>query len=223
MRYTRYDYNKSRKFNKGILQMIMVFIMAVVIGVVLFKFFSSEIEGTILVNNNINENQKIDKSSLMIKSFQCGVYSTEDSAKIAREAIPQSINSMIIHEDNYYKIIVGFYEENSDIEKKLQENKIDNYEIEYELPMKKETDKKRNEVVKAYMKIIEKISQDNVEDIDSTELKKWIKDNCNGYEDEVDIVKLEKFTDELPDKIKKDNIPQIMTNIYNCLQKFKKN
>lgn len=223
MRYTRYDYKKSRKFNKGVLQIIMVFIMAMIIGIVVFKFFSSEIESTILVNNNINENQKKNKSSLMIKCFQCGVYSTEESAKIAREIIPQSINSMIIHEDNYYKIIVGFYEENNDIEKKLQEYKIDNYEIEYELPMEKETDKKRNEMIKAYMKIIEKLSQENVEDIDSTELKEWIKDNCNGIEEEIDIVKLKEFTDELPNKIKKDNIPQIMTDIYNCLQKFKKN
>lgn len=223
MRYTRYDYKKKRQFNKGAVQIIVVVIMAVVIGIVLFNFFSNEIEDTISLNNSIKGKKTESESSLLLQSFQCGVYSTEESAKEARSTIPIELNSMIIQEDNYYKIIVGFYEEDNDIAQKLQEHNIDNYKIVYELPMTKDVDKKKNEILKAYLKILEKLSQENVQNIDSSELKNWINNNCKGYSEESDIGQLRKLSAELPDKIKKDNISQIMTNVYNYIKKFKKN
>ena len=222
MRYTRYDYKKKKNFNKGAVQIVIVVIMAVVIGIVLFNFFSNEIEDTIAVNNSIKGNEKRSESSLCIKAFQCGVYSTEEGATEARNNIPKALNSIIIQEDSYYKIIVGFYEDDNDISQKLQEHNIDNYKIVYELPMDTDDDKKKNELLKAYLKVLEKISQENVENIDSAELKKWINNNCKGHSEKSDIVQLKKLSDELPDKIKKDNITQIMTNVYNCIKKFKK-
>ena len=224
MKYTRYDYNKKKSGN-FILSLIIVIILAIIIGATIFKLFPKNVEefidnnDTMQTSGEINNKQSINN----YVAIQCGVYQNIDNANMTLATIPSDFKSFIIEEEGKYKVIAGIYSESevSDKINALNSVKINNFSIKFNIDTKNNNALIISEIIKSYLEIINKVSQDDVDSISTNEFKDWVKIVTKNSDDE-HIHEIINITNNLPEEIKKENNVELMKNLYNILSKMKK-
>ncbi|MGG7176798.1 hypothetical protein ACQPU1_04330 [Clostridium paraputrificum] len=226
MRYTRYDY-KKKKGGNFLIWLIFIIILAIGIGMGLFKIlFSSDI-------NPIDTSKK-DPSSQSVPStkeenkvfgiIQCGLYSTKEAAETAISTMPVVFPAFVVEEEGKFKIMAGVYEGDI-LEKKMGEltsSSINNFRIKCDLPQNSMEKKAKVEVIDAYLKIINGLYEKDAESINTDELKVWVDEllnNVNEKDEEMSV--LVENIKNLPAKYKKENVKESMIFMYNLLIKYK--
>lgn len=224
MRYTRYDYNKKKSGNFT-LSLIIVIILAVIIGAIIFKLFPKNVEKLIDNNDAMKTSGEVNNKQIINNyvAIQCGVYQNIENANTTLATIPSDFKSFIIEEEGKYKVIAGIYTESEAKDKVnvLNTSKINNFSIKFNIDAKDNNSIIISEVVKSYLEIINKVSQDSIDSINTKEFKAWVKKVTKDNDSKL-IGELNDMTNNLPEEIKKENNVELIKNLYNILSKMKK-
>ena len=226
MKYTRYDYNKKEKSSFAV-SLIIVIILGTLLGAGIFKISGNTFNNFVDNNdksqvggggNTKTKESKLDENYVAI---QCGVYQNIDNANKVVSSIPPTFHPFIIEDEGKYRIIAGIFQ-SSEVDSRVSELNsisINNYSIKYEI---NDNDNNRiiSEMINGYLQIINKVSEDEVESVNTSEFKEWIKgfskDNSNDTVNEI-----LKMTNELPEEYKKENNVEVLKTLYNLLSKYK--
>lgn len=222
MRYTRYDYKKKNNFS-FIVPILVVIALGCFIGIILFKVAFKNVNGVINNTNGstVTANTYEDKKNYKFIVIQCGVFQNMDNAKQALSTIPSGFNSFVVQENGVYKVMAGIYakgEESSKIDE-LNRASVINYSIKCDVSDGKDS-RLESEIIKGYIKIITKLSDNQVKSINTGEFKKWINQVSNGSNNQ-NVKNLVEKANALPEQCSIDNVNDLMIFVYNILVKYK--
>lgn len=219
MRYTRYEYKKSSKI-KFLFSVVVIVAMSIGGGLYVsnFIFNGNEIQN---VDNNNSGYLNEDKLPNIIV-LQCGYYSKEENAKESLSSLSKYCEPFIIEEDGKYRVLAGIYSEDEGL-KKMQEfksNNVDVSKISLNLPTNNLENKKLIEIVNGFLTIVNKLQDNEVKSIKTTEFKTWSdKIIDDGNSDTSNKIKdLRNYVDNLPDEIDKTNSNTNMQELYKLIK-----
>ncbi|EHJ02028.1 hypothetical protein CDLVIII_5554 [Clostridium sp. DL-VIII] len=217
MRYTRYEYKKSSKVK-------FLFSVVVIVGI--------SISGGLYASNVIFRGKEMHDISSSSNSgysnelpeiivLQCGYYSKEENAKESLTALAKYCEPFIVEDDGMYRVLAGMYNEDDGL-KKMQEfksNNIDVTKINLNIPDDSSENKKIVEIVNGFLTIINKLQDNEVKSIKTTEFKAWtdkiIKDGDNNSKK---INDLGNYVENLPDEINKSNSNTNIQELYKLIK-----
>ena len=225
MRYTRYDY---RKKNGGgfFLWLILVIILALAIGMVFFKFFfnGKSIKNPLDLGNNPKEEMPIEAEGNTFKIIQCGLFSKEENAKATLTTLPGGLSGFVVEDEGKFKVMVGIYTDDNGSKKaeELTKASINNFAIKCVIPCKTTEEKVQAKVVEGYLQIINKIEENDVKSIKTSEFKKWTEETINKIENpSEELQALVKNIRELPEEYKRENVESSNEVLYNFIIKYR--
>lgn len=219
MRYTRYEYKKSSKI-KFLFSVVVIVAISIGGGLCVsnFIFNGNEIQN---VDNNNSGYLNEDKLPNIIV-LQCGYYSKEENAKESLSSLSKYCEPFIIEEDGKYRVLAGIYSEDEGL-KKMQEfksNNVDVSKISLNLPTNNLENKKLIEIVNGFLTIVNKLQDNEVKSIKTTEFKTWtdkiIDDGNNATSNR--IKDLRNYVENLPDEIDKTNSNTNMQELYKLIK-----
>lgn len=223
MRYTKYAYNQKKKSN-FLFSLIIVIILGSVTGGLLFKLLFKNVNGLI---NSKDNTQNVSTGSVKDEDYekkfiavQCGVFKNQDNAKTLADSLT-GYTPLVIEESGQYKVIAGIFNNKKDvskINKLLIANGVEGYSIKFDLS--KEDNSLKYEIIKAYIKILNKVTEENVKSINTEEFKKWVSENSKGNSNK-EITELVKNIESLPQDINKQDNNERLEYLYKFLLKYK--
>jgi len=225
MRYTRYDYKKNKGDN-FLIWLIGIVVFSICIGMLLYNVFLKE-KNIVDVSNNQKVERVLEKEEHVNMEFgliQCGVFKDRANAELTLTKLNAESTAFIVEEDGSFKLIYGIYkfdDANSKSEN-LTASSISNFRIKCVLDEDSEDKKAESEIIDAYIKVINKLTEKDVKSVDVREFKAW----TNSISDEVkssseELVDLVKSINELPDEYKKENQKDSLIKLYSILKKYK--
>lgn len=227
MRYTRYDY-KRKKGNNFFAWFLLIIILAIAIGIVIFKMFFQGQEKSPLdffKKEPTNQQQSIKtEDGTIFKIIQCGLYSKKENAEGILGTLPKGIQGFIIEEDGKFKIMAGIFNEKDSLAKseELTKSSINNFSVKCSITEKDTESKVKVEIINGYLQIVNKIGEQDVKSVNTQEFKKWAEemgkkvDNVGKeLEDLLNNIK------ELPDEYTKDDGVKTLNCLYNLIIKYK--
>ncbi|NFN86530.1 SPOR domain-containing protein [Clostridium sporogenes] len=230
MRYTRYDIKKGHKSNFTFFLIIaLVLVFAFVLGTVIFNIASP---------NNIKKNNIIKKGNTsIVKSkdnknsssnyivIQRGIYAKKENASEVLSSLTPYGNAFTIEDNGKTRVFLGIYEEDEGIKlmKKLTDNKIDNSKMTFAINKKDLCDAEISEIITAYIKIVNKLSEKDVKSVKTEEIKKWMSslDKVNKDSSNIKTLNnLKEHINKLPKDLTKDQANKSYSFIYKILQEI---
>lgn len=218
MRYTRYDYKRYEKL-KFLLSVIVI--IAVSIGGGLWV-------GNIIFNKSISfpqsvktQGKKNSLDTLNLVALQCGYYGNEENAQKCLSEVKNYCPGFIVNDNGKYRIIAGIYKE-ADVQKNIDElkkNGIETSKIKFNLNSSNEEEAKLIEIEDGAVTIMNKLQENDVESVKSSEFKKWTNDIIGDNKD----IKCEKLKsmyesiNSLPEEMTKNNTQEFYGNIYKII------
>lgn len=234
MKYTRLDLKKRKKDNMIFLvTIVLTLILAFVIGTVIFNVFikghsiaenNNEIKNAQNVSNsNGNKSEKVFKFSIL----QCGLYSKKENADETISKLSGYGKPFIVEENKKYKVLMGIYEDGKekDILNKLSQNSIEVIKKSNSLNTKDTCDMEIGEILNAQIKVINKLSENNVQSYKSEDLKKWttnLKQVDKSSKNYALLKEIKDYINKLPKEISKDKVGEIQNFVYKQISKFQK-
>lgn len=218
MRYTRYDYKRYEKL-KFLLSVIVI--IAVSIG---GGFWAGNIifNKSIIFPQSVKTQEKADSlDNLDLVALQCGYYGKEENAKKCLSQVKNYCVGFIVDDNGKYRIIAGIYKE-SDVQKNIDElkkNGIETSKIKFNLNSSNEEEAKLIEIENGAVAIMNKLQENDVESVKSSEFKKWVNDIIGNSKD----IKNEKLKsmyesiNNLPEEMTKNNTQEFYGNIYEII------
>ncbi|KYH34474.1 cell division protein FtsN [Clostridium tepidiprofundi DSM 19306] len=242
MRYSKYDIRKSKN-SSVVLIFMLILILAIIIGSLIFKVvFKGASMDSKLPKFNINRskdngnnrsavvngNDVKDNTSNNISNFyaiQCGAFKSKENADNYRKSLADYGNPFIISNGGYYKVLLGIYKENniSEITSKLTEDGIEWTKIIFSFNKDSLCNSEIMEIINANLKVVNKLSEDNVKAIETADFKKWsesLKQVNKKDKNYNRLMKLKDFISELPSKLTKDKIVDVYKVLYNVLNEM---
>lgn len=223
MRYTKYAYNKKNK-NNFLISLVIVIILGSVTGGLLFKLLFKNVCGLINGTNNVdNISTGVVKNNDYEKIFmvvQCGVFKEEENAKELANNLT-NYNPFIIEENGVFKVICGIFDNKNDgnkINKALVQKGIEGYLIKFDLS--RCNNDLEYEIIKGYIKILNKVAEDDIKSINTKEFKKWVLKNTKKSTNK-EVKELVENIQKLPPDINKENNKDILVYLYKFLIKYK--
>ena len=225
MRYTRYDYKRrnSGGFGKWI---ILIIILAIVIGVGIFKIFISKGNDTVDMPSNSKDNA-IMENSKDVKSYgiiQCGLYSSKESAEAAIAQFPNNYVGFVVEEDGKFKVMAGifFIDDVEEMMTQLTNLSINNFRIKCDIPQDSMSNKLEGEIIDGYLKIINKLYEKDVKSYNTVEFKNWVNEIIGESKDQSDELKeIVENIKLLPDEYKRENGKESSLFLYKTLIKHR--
>ena len=221
MRYTRYDYKRrgSSGFGKW---MILIIILAIVIGVGIFKFFISKGKDSVDMPIKPNNNSVIENSG-DVKSYgiiQCGLYSTKEAAEAAVSQFPNHYVGFVVEEDGKFKVMAGifFIDDVEQMMTELTNLSINNFRIKCDIAQDSISNKLEGEIIDGYLKIINKLYEKDVKSYNTVEFKNWVNEIVEKSKEQSDEVKeIVENIKLLPDEYKRENGKESLLFLYKIL------
>lgn len=205
MKYTRYDLNIKKRKNerkKMLLSIIGVIIIALVVGIALYKFIGPTLEGesinkilsndtsdtknldnsnTVKDNESVSKNESAQSTSASVVSkqeyimVQCGVYSKEEGAKTVLSQLEKITSGSIIEDDGKYRVVsyIGDEDNANNIIATLEQNNVATSKAKFSIVKSDNCNNKIAEILNGYIQILNKLSDDNVTSIKTAEFKEW--------------------------------------------------
>lgn len=243
--------NNNNDGKNFIVLFVGVIVVALVISTIMSKFIWPEgkktaenenIEATTEENKNTEgkdnettEEEKPTDKKVMTENtegqeyvmIQCGFYSNKDNANNVKAELEDDYIAVSLSEAENYRVIVhiGDEEEATKLSDKLTEKGVSNTKGRFLIP---KTDKCSNEIIEivnGYVNIINKLKEDSVKGVKTTEFKEWV----NGLEEDTDseyfkiFKELKDGINEIPEEITKKNIEESYQIVFNTLNNFKVN
>ena len=223
MRYTRYEYKKSGKI-KFLCSIAVIVGISIVGGIYISNFI---FDGKQIEDNNSNNstysaegNNEGEVQSLI--ALQCGYYTKEENAKELSTAISKYCHPFIVEEDGKYRVLAGIYKKEDGL-KKIEEfkgNNIDVAKVNLNTSSDNIESKKIIEVIDGFLTITNKLEDNEVKSIKTTEFKAWadkiINDGSSVKSKKTDD--LSSYVNNLPDEIDKTNSNKNIQELYKLLK-----
>ncbi|MCE5222170.1 MAG: SPOR domain-containing protein [Clostridium sp.] len=223
MRYTRYEYRKSNKI-KFLCSVAVIALISIGGGLFISKFIFN---GKQIQDNNSNNsrysiegNGKGKVPSLI--ALQCGYYSKEENAKELLTAISKYCEPFIVEEDGKYRVLAGIYKEEDGLKKieQFKANNIDVAKVNLNISSDNIESKKIIEVIDGFLTITNKLEDNGVKSIKTTEFKEWtdkiITDDSIAKSKKIND--LSSYVKNLPDEINKENSNINIPELYKLLK-----
>lgn len=229
MRYTKYDYRKKSK-NKALAMFpfIIIISLGIVLGVIVFKLFFIGNNSITNIFNSLDSTETVSNEEtgmLSLGTIQCGLFGKKENAESAVLKIPSNYSKFIIEEDGKYKVMAGLYVAEDLEEKKseLEKSSIENFIVKYEINQDSIDGKVEGEIISGYLKIINKIFNDDVKSINTQEFKTWAKSlsDTNTNKSELIQALLERIN-SLPEEYQKEKGEEDIIYLYNLVKTYKK-
>ncbi|AUM96782.1 TPA: hypothetical protein LA742_002843 [Clostridium botulinum] len=230
MRYTRYDIRKRNKSNFTFFLIItLVLVLAFILGTVIFNLVSpSNIKkGNTITKDNANvvksKDNKSNSSNYII--IQRGIYAKKENVSGVLNSLKPYGNIFTIEDNGKTRVFLGIYEEDEGIKlmKKLTDNKIDNSKITFVINKKDLCDAEISEIITAYIKVVNKLSEKDVKSVKTEEIKKWVSSLDKVEKDSSNIKtlnNLKEHINKLPKDLTKDQSSKSYIFIYNILKEI---
>lgn len=229
MRYTKYDYRKKNK-NKALVMFpfIIIISLGIVLGAIVFKLFFIGNNSITNIFNDLDSTETVSNEGagkLSLGTIQCGLFGKKENAESAVLKIPSNYSKFIIEEDGKYKVMAGLYVAEDLEEKKseLEKSSIENFIVKYEINEDSIDGKVEGEIISGYLKIINKIFNDDVKSINTQEFKSWAKSlsDTNTNKSEVIQALLERIN-SLPEEYQKEKGEEDIIYLYNLVKPYRK-
>ncbi|EJO5346448.1 hypothetical protein NRP93_000495 [Clostridium botulinum] len=230
MRYTRYDIKKRNKCNfRFFLIIAVVLILAFILGTMIFKLVlpSNAKQGNGTKKNNINLIKGKDNENTYSNyvAIQRGMYAKKDNVSQILNSLKPYGNGFIIEDNGKSRVLLGIYEEEEGMKlmKKLTDNKIDNSKITFIINKKDLCDAEILEIISAYVKVINKLSEKDVKSVKTEEIKKWVAslDKVDKNSSNIKILNnLKENINKLPKDLTKNQASKSYIFIYNILKEL---
>lgn len=225
MRYTRYDFKKNKGDN-FIIWLIGIIIFSICIGMLFYNVFLKEKNIVDVSENNqiAAAEESRDDTSLEFGIIQCGVFKERANAEATLNSINTDSTGFIVEEDGSFKLMYGIYKYDDAGTKSdsLTASSVSNFRIKCRLGNETNEKKAEGEVIDAYIKIINKLTEKDVKSVDTKEFKSWsnnIAQEVKGSSEEFN--NLVANINSLPDEYKRENQKDSLIQIYNILKKYK--
>lgn len=228
MRYTRYDIKKRNKSNFTFFLIItLVLVLAFILGTVIFNLVSpSNIKkGNTITKDNTNivrsKDNKNNSSNYIV--IQRGVYAKKENVSGVLNSLKPYGNIFTVEYNGKTRVFLGIYEEDEGIKlmKKLTDNKIDNSKMTFVINKKDLCDAEISEIITAYIKVVNKLSEKDVKSVKTEEIKKWVSSLDKVEKDSSNIKtlnNLKEHINKLPKDLTKDQASKSYIFIYNILK-----
>ncbi|HDK7175114.1 TPA: hypothetical protein PTV31_001670 [Clostridium botulinum] len=228
MRYTRYDIRKRNKSNFTFFLIItLVLVLAFILGTVIFNLVSpSNIKkGNTITKDNTNvvksKDNKSNSSNYII--IQRGIYAKKENVSGVLNSLKPYGNIFTVEHNGKTRVFLGIYEEDEGIKlmKKLTDNKIDNSKLTFVINKKNLCDAEISEIITAYIKVVNKLSEKDVKSVRTEEIKKWVSSLDKVEKDSSNIKtlnNLKEHINKLPKDLTKDQASKSYIFIYNTLK-----
>ncbi|WP_251861808.1 hypothetical protein [Clostridium sp. Marseille-Q2269] len=230
MRYTRYDIKKRNKFNFTFFLIIaLVLALAFILGTVIFNLVSP---GNIKTGNlakkqnaNIVKSKENKTNNSTYIAIQKGIYAKKENVSGVLNSLKPYGNVFTVDENGKTRVFLGVYEEDEGIKlmKKLTDNKIDNSKMTFVLNKKDLCDAEISEIITAYIKIVNKLSEKDVKSVKTEEIKKWMSSLEKVDKDSANIKvlnNLKEHINKLPKDLSRDQASKSYIFIYNNLKQL---
>ncbi|WP_434303959.1 hypothetical protein [Clostridium botulinum] len=230
MRYTRYDIRKRNKSNFTFFLIItLVLVLAFILGTVIFNLVSpSNIKkGNTITKDNTNvvksKDNKSNSSNYII--IQRGIYAKKENVSGVLNSLKPYGNIFTVEDNGKTRVFLGIYEEDEGIKlmKKLTDNKIDNSKMTFVINKKDLCDAEISEIITAYIKVVNKLSEKDVKSVKTEEIKKWVSSLDKVEKDSSNIKtlnNLKEHINKLPKDLTKDQAGKSYIFIYNILKEI---
>ncbi|ELC8442039.1 SPOR domain-containing protein [Clostridium perfringens] len=244
--------NNNNDGKNFILLFIGVIVVALVISTIMSKFIwpegkktasKEQIEATITEgekkpegNNESSGGEEKPKDNKVTSEstegqeyvmVQCGFYSNKENANSVKADLKENYIAVSLSEAENYRVIVhiGNEEEANKLSNELTEKGVSNTKGRFFIPKTDMCSNEIIEIVNGYVNIINKLKEDSVKGVKTTEFKTWV----NGLEEDSDseyfpiFKELKDGVNEIPEEITKENIEESYQIVFNTLNKFKVN
>ncbi|MCW6074124.1 hypothetical protein [Clostridium sporogenes] len=228
MRYTRYDIRKRNKSNFTFFLIItLVLVLAFILGTAIFNLVSpSNIKkGNTITKDNTNvvksKDNKSNSSNYII--IQKGIYAKKENVSGVLNSLKPYGNIFTVEDNGKTRVFLGIYEEDEGIKlmKKLTDNKIDNSKMTFVINKKDLCDAEISEIITAYIKVVNKLSEKDVKSVKTEEIKRWVSSLDKVEKDSSNIKtlnNLKEHINKLPKDLTKDQASKSYIFIYNILK-----
>lgn len=235
MKYTRYDIRKRKTDSLIVIIIIlMILILSFIIGSIVSKL--------ILKNQKYNTNKSVpnktyekqvskiqeNNSEIIYIAIQGGMFQNKDYALEEINKLKQFGNPFIIEEEGKYRVFLGIYKDDkmNELLKILTENKVESSNVNFKIKQSDTCDNEIIEILNGYTEILEMLNGKNIKAIQTKDFKTW----CSSLK-EVDsksknikiLVQLKDNINRLPTEIKKEDIPNYYSFLYNLLKSLQNN
>ncbi|MCR1935296.1 hypothetical protein ACQX0N_09970 [Clostridium tepidum] len=230
MRYTRYDIKKRHKSSFTFFLIIaLVLVFAFILGTLIFNIVSpnNEKKNNIIKNDNpsIVKNQNNSNGSTNYIVIQRGIYAKKENISEVLNSLAPYGNAFTVEDNGKTRVFLGIYEEDEGIKlmKKLTDNKIDNSKMTFTINRKDLCDAEISEIIAAYIKIVNKLSEKDVKSVKTEEIKKWMASLDKVDKDSANIKilnNLKEHINKLPNSLTKNQANKSYSFIYKILQEI---
>ncbi|WP_300348654.1 SPOR domain-containing protein [Clostridium sp.] len=158
---------------------------------------------------------------------QCGFYSNKDNANKIKSELEKDHIAVSLSEGENYRVIVhiGNEEEAKKLVGDLEAKGVSSTKGRFVIPRTDLCSNQIIEMVNGYVNIIDKLKEDSVKGVKTSEFKAWV----NKLEDDKDSKNYEVFKElkeginNIPEEITKENIEESYQIVFNTLNKFRVN
>lgn len=158
---------------------------------------------------------------------QCGFYSNKDNANKIKSELEDDYIAVSLSEAENYRVIVhiGNEGEADKLASELEAKGVSSTKGRFLIPKTDLCSNEIIEIVNGYVNIINKLKEDSVKGVKTTEFKEWV----NELEEEKDsenypiFKELKDGVNNIPEEITKENIEESYQIVFNALNKFRVN
>lgn len=229
MRYTRYEKNNNNKgTNKFMFLLVLMLVIALVLGSFIFKFL---MKGTDSKKEG-GTAQKIEESSdkktgddYKCYIVQCGSYTSKENAEALTEKLKDNYVPFVL-QDEEYKVMISLYddaEKADNVVNDLKAKNIASFKVTFSIPQQNNNNKAITEIIKGYIKILDKLNEKDIKAVKTGDFKKWTEDNIKEGEGEgkEKLEELKKHISELPDEVNNKDLQQSYEFLSKILIEYK--
>lgn len=245
MRYTRYNYKKSKNNDlfRFILKLVGTVVGAGICGITLaYVAFSiltknNELpsgnrgkETSIEANSNEIANSEGGSSTAISNTYvfytvQCGYFSNESNANHILNSISGKYSAFIYEDEDKFRVLSGVYESDKvdEVVSELKSSNIECTKIKFSFNNDDKVEYQIASICDGYIRLLDTAVSDDVKSINTDDFKGWTNELENISEGEkIDILKnLKEHIANLKTEINKANVPKEMEYIYTILLNFK--
>ena len=245
MRYTRYNYKKTKK-NSGLAKTILSFlamsVFVVIVGIMLANIIihflplndasetqanSEAVNKSENIDNSEAENAADNSEDVQARSFmaiQCGYFANEDNAKEAYNKIANGYGAFIYNESDKFKVLAGVYTtaEGQSIMDTLTSSGIDCAKVSFDLNSNDKVQSQIAGIYNGYLNILDTAFKDDVKSVDTSDFKSWVKGLdviSEGDKNDV-LTELKNHVNDMAAEIKKEDVANEMQYLYKILLSF---
>ncbi|MCH3964740.1 MAG: hypothetical protein LKE46_10740 [Clostridium sp.] len=242
MNYTRYDLKREKGTKTFIFMIAIILVAAFIIGTAASKLLMNSYDSkeasqsmdntdrTISHSNTdtgkSDEKAAVDGTEVKFTAVQGGIYQDKNNAAKEKQLLLKYGTPFFVEENGKIRTFLGIYTSDNakNIIKSLAAQKIDNSNMNFTVKKDSLCNTEIVEIISAYLQILNKFADNDVEYVKTDDLKKWcssLKDVDRSTKNFALLDDLKKHIGGMQGNITPNNCEENYIYIYNILKKIK--